>query len=141
MEAPGTSNNSISTKRRILVLGREQSASEATVRYLEYSGHQVSLAEDPKSAMLKADGIHPQVLICDLNPDSSYDRVRAARHIQERHESAIVVITNHFCWCVRDRFPELRVTQCLRKPVSLWHLAQSVAGAGSRPGGKNTLDH
>ena len=113
--------------RRVLVLGREKSASEATERYLKYCGHQVVRAADPESALAKAASLAPQVLICDLNVTSGRDRVRAAMQILEDYQSALVVISNYRSGQIRDRFPELKMSVCLRKPISLASLAEAVA--------------
>jgi len=116
-----------SSKRRVLLIGREHAASEATEQYLEYCGHEVALTKDPGSALQEADKLQPEVLICDLNVSSGKARIRAAMRIQEQHESAIVIITNHHCHEIQKKFPKLKVAQCLRKPISLRLLARSVS--------------
>lgn len=113
--------------RRVLLFGREPFANEATERFLQYCGHNVILALDSKRAVRKADRLKPQVLVCDVSPNSGSDRVCAARRIQEKHNTTLVLITNYHRIEVRQRFPELDVADHLRKPISLSVLADSVS--------------
>jgi DNA-binding NtrC family response regulator len=113
--------------RRILVIGGGTDASDATERYLRYCGHEVSLTKDSQRAMTEADRLKPQVLVCDVNPKSGNDRVRAAKKIQEAHNSALVIITNYHRMEVRQRYPDLEVADFLRKPISLRVLADAVS--------------
>lgn len=117
--------------RRVLVMGRKGAAGEATERYLEYCGHEVARAGDPDSAVARAETLEPQVLVCDINVDSGSERIRAARQIQAEHQSALVIITNYRCGEIRNRFPELNVAGCLRKPLSLETLANAVSASES----------
>jgi CheY-like chemotaxis protein len=130
MNGSRASRNGTSATRRILLIGQELSAGEATERYLEYYGHTVTLAGDPASAMSRADDLEPEVLICDLNPASDDDRARTAQEILKKHPSDLVIITSYSCGEVRNRFPELEVALCLRKPISLESLARAVAASG-----------
>lgn len=113
--------------RRILVLGRELNDSEATGRYLAFCGHEVTQTRDPGFAERAADVLQPQVLVCDLNPDSDVERIRIARKILKRYRSDVVIISTHRRSEIRRRLPELNPTQVLRKPISLHELARSVA--------------
>lgn len=114
--------------RRILFLGREHDeADEATGRYLENCGHEVALAENPSEAMSEAEKLDPQILICDLHPQSDDERIDVAMRIRDCYETAVVIITNYHRGEVLHRFPELRGSSCLRKPVSLRQLAQMVS--------------
>lgn len=118
--------------RRVLVIGRESDASEATERYLQYCGHEVTLAEDSQRAMAEAERLKPQVLVCEVSPKSGNDRLRAAKKIQKAHDAALVVITNYHRMEIRQRFPNLVVADYLRKPISLRVLADAVSSVPAR---------
>lgn len=130
MKQGQSSHHSKEAGRRVLLIGRERASGEATERYLEYCGHEVELADSASSAVSKAEALQPQVVICDLNLVAEEDRVRAARRIQRRHRSAIVIITNYTRMEIRRRFPELNAVDCLTKPVSLQRLARTVSQTG-----------
>lgn len=126
------SKNSRNTPgRRILVIGSGNDANDATERYLQYCGHEVSLTKDSQRAMTEADRLKPQVLVCDVSPKSGNDRVRAAKKIQEAHNAALVVITNYHRMEVRQRYPDLDVADYLRKPISLRVLADAVSNVAA----------
>lgn len=114
-------------RRRILVMGREQEADEATGRYLENCGHEVAVADNPGEAVSEAKRLDPQVLICDLDPQSEIERIKAVLRILDLYKSVLVIITNYHRGEILSQFPELQGSSCLRKPVSLRQLAQMVS--------------
>lgn len=127
MDTRRSNQDGTTRRRRILYMGREQAADEATGRYLENCGHEVALAEDPGEAMSEAERLDPQVLICDLDPQSRHERIQAVMRIREAYQSVLVIITNYHRGEILNQFPQLRGSSCLRKPVSLRHLAQVVS--------------
>ena len=116
---------------KVLILGREKAASEATVQYLRHCDHAATMAENLDDAMLVAEQLPPDVLVCDLNPESGQHRLDVVREIQRRFQSALIVISNYHGTEISKQFPEFQITTYLRKPISLRQLERSVSAVGT----------
>lgn len=124
--------------RRVLVVEDDRTAREATRRFLQFCGHEVSVAPDPESALDAARNHAPEVLVCDCNLKEKLDGIALARSIQEHHRAAVIFVTAYPRSALRGRIGELVVADCLRKPISLAALADSVGAAKRVPASATT---
>jgi len=115
--------------RRVLVVEDDRTAREATRRFLQFCGHEVEVAPDPESALEAARQVAPDVVVCDCNLEEKLDGIPLAKSIQDRHRSAVIFVTAYPRSALEECIHDLWVTDCLRKPISLSDLAESVSGA------------
>lgn len=92
------------------------------------------MVEDVQDAMMLAEKLRPDVLVCDLAPEAGQERFTAARKIMKRFGSALVVISNYRQTVLHDHFPEFDDAIHLRKPISLEQLDRSVTGLTGKSG-------
>ena len=113
---------------RVLVVEDESIAREAVRHYLEFRGHEVTVAGSAIEAMDQAQRHEPNVLLCDWKLNGSIDGVDVARTLQRRYDVAVILITAHQLDDVRAKARRvgLNVNAYRRKPVSLASLAEVI---------------
>lgn len=116
---------------RVLVVEDEPTAREAVRLYLEFRGHDVSVAATAQEALEKADRFEPQVLICDWQLDSAADGadgVHVAGSLQREHHLAVIMVTAHRLEALKEKVRRFAVdvSAYRRKPVSLASLAEII---------------
>lgn len=111
----------------------DRTAREATRRFLQFCGHEVNVAPDPESALDAARSRVPDVLVCDCNLKEKLDGIAVARKIQQHHRAAVIFVTAYPRSELRGHISDLAVADCLRKPISLAALADSVGAARPFP--------
>jgi sigma-B regulation protein RsbU (phosphoserine phosphatase) len=117
---------------RVLVVEDDDAARIATRRYLQNCGHKVEAAGSAAEAIVKADDLRPDVLVCDWKlaggPDG--DGIAVARLLQKKHGVAVIFVTAHALADLRRNIADLvdfGSVDCLRKPISLHTLAVVVS--------------
>lgn len=113
---------------RVLVIEDESIAREAVRHYLEFRGHEVTVAGSAIEAMDQALRHEPDVLLCDWKLNGSIDGVDVARTLQRRYDVAVILITAHQLDDVKAKARRvgLNVNAYRRKPVSLASLAEVI---------------
>ncbi len=113
---------------RVLVIEDESIAREAVRHYLEFRGHDVTVAGSAIEAMDQALRHEPDVLLCDWKLNGSIDGVDVARTLQRRYDVAVILITAHQLDDVKAKARRvgLIVNAYRRKPVSLASLAEVI---------------
>ncbi len=107
---------------RVLIVEDDDFAREASARYLDYLGHEVSAAASAAEAQARADDWPPDVVICDWRL-ADEDGADVARALQQRYAAPIIFITAHPLGRLRSETRDLKVARYLRKPISLVSLA------------------
>ena len=116
---------------RVLVVEDEPSAREATARYLESRGYDVTAAADGHSALAAAGENPPDIVVSDWRLGDGPDGAQVAREIRRRCGAVIVLATAYPIDELREVTRDLEVARYFRKPVSLDALADAVANAKS----------
>lgn len=111
---------------RILVIEGNRASREATKSYLQFCGHEVEGAKTPAEARNRALDLGPQVLVCDCKLVSGFDGIEVAREIQARCGSSVIFVTAYSKWGLQEKFDGIKISDCLRKPVQLDKLADSI---------------
>jgi CheY-like chemotaxis protein len=120
---------------KILLVEDDRTARDATSRFLQHCGHEVSAAPDAPSALKAAARQKPDVLVCDCNLGNKRDGIDLAREIQGRHGCAVIFVTAYAHSQVETDMRDIDVSVCMRKPISLPELASGVSTASvSRQG-------
>lgn len=116
---------------RVLVVEDEPTAREAVRLYLEFRGHDVSVAATAQEALETAHRFEPQVLVCDWQLDSGADGadgVHVAGSLQREHHLAVIMVTAHRLEALKEKVRRFAVdvSAYRRKPVSLASLAEII---------------
>lgn len=109
--------------RRILIVEDEDATRTATQRYLQYCGHSVADAATVDEGIVKAEALHPEVLICDWKLNGKRDGIDVARVLKAKYGVAIIFVTAYGLDDLRAKIGDLGDVECLRKPISLETLA------------------
>ena len=108
---------------KVLIVEDDDFARDASARYLDHLGHEVSSAATAAEAAARADDTPPDVVICDWRLADGDDGADVARALQERYSTPIIFITAHPLGRLRSQTRDLNVARYLRKPISLVSLA------------------
>jgi DNA-binding response OmpR family regulator len=113
---------------RVLVVEDEPTAREAVRLFLEFRGHEVSVAATAEEALETAERFGPQVLVCDWQLKSGADGVQVAHSLQREHDVAVIMVTAHRLEALKDEVRRFAVdvSAYRRKPVSLASLAETI---------------
>lgn len=113
---------------RVLVVEDEPTAREAVRLFLEFRGHDVSVAATEREALETAERFAPQVLVCDWQLDSGGDGVHVADSLQRKHHLAVIMVTAHRLESLKEKVRRFAVDVAAyrRKPVSLASLADII---------------
>ena len=111
----------------VLIVEDEAPARDASERYLDYCGYQVTSAADAPQALQCAQESPPDVVICDWHLGDSLDGVDVARELQQRFGSRVVFITAYPLDRLRATTADIDVSRYLRKPLSLMALADTIS--------------
>lgn len=127
----------IETRRRlarVLVVEDEPTAREAVRRFLEFRGHNVSVAASAEEALAEAERFAPEVLVCDWQLDAGADGVDVADSLQRKHKLAVIMVTAHRLEALKDKVRrfDIDVSAYRRKPVSLASLAETIESLEAR---------
>lgn len=97
-------------------------------RYLEFMGHEVTVASCGQEALDESTGRPPDVLVSDWILEDGEDGLHTARKLQSAYALNIIMVTAHRLERVRRKAQELdvRIAAFRRKPISLSHLAELV---------------
>ncbi|MGH8193688.1 MAG: response regulator [Woeseiaceae bacterium] len=122
--------NGRSDKTRVLVVEDEQNARDAVQRFLQFRGHEVTVAATAEDARRRAAQNPPDVLVCDWKLDGDSDGVDMAAALQCRFDMAVILITAHRIEDLKRkaRTSGLSVSAYRRKPLSLARLADVIEG-------------
>jgi two-component system response regulator MprA len=127
-----SSNESEHTYKRVLVVEDEPAAREATRRYLQFCGYEVTTASTAVEALQISSQFRPQVIVCDCKLGDSNDGIDVARQIQDQMGSIVIFVTAWSFKDIRDQFHGIDVTECLRKPVRLGKLAEVIRASDAQ---------
>lgn len=119
---------------KILIVEDDDFARDASARYLDHLGHDVSAAATPAEAEAIADDVPPDVVICDWRLGDGADGADVARVLQQRYATPIIFITAHPLGRLRLLTRDLNVARYLRKPISLVSLASVIEEIGGGHG-------
>lgn len=111
---------------KVLLVEDDDFARDASARYLEHLGHDVSAAGTPDEAVQLASAVSPDVVICDWMLGAEQDGADVARALQSLYAAPIIFVTAHPPGKLRNRTRDLRVVRILRKPISLAALASAL---------------
>jgi DNA-binding response OmpR family regulator len=113
---------------RVLVVEDEPTAREAVRLFLEFRGHDVSVAATAQEALDQAGRFEPQVLVCDWQLDSGADGVDIAHSLQTKYDLAVIMVTAHRLEALKEKVRRFAVdvSAYRRKPVSLASLAEII---------------
>ena len=113
---------------RVLVVEDEPTAREAVRLFLQFRGHDVSVAATAQEALEAAERFEPQVLVCDWQLDSGADGVHVADRLQRKHALAVIMVTAHRLDALKEKVRRFAVdvSAYRRKPVSLASLAEII---------------
>lgn len=115
---------------RVLVVEDEPNARDAVQRFLQFRGHDVTVAATAQDALDRATLCPPDVLVCDWKLDGDADGVDTAATLQRRFNMAVILITAHRIEDLKRkaRTSGLMVSAYRRKPLSLAGLADVIEG-------------
>lgn len=118
---------------KVLIVEDDDFARDASARYLDYLGHEVSAAASAAEARARADDWPPDVVICDWRLADGDDGADVARALQQRYATPIIFITAHPLGRLRSETRDLKVARYLRKPISLVSLASVLDEISAAP--------
>ncbi|HNP34859.1 MAG TPA: response regulator [Woeseiaceae bacterium] len=104
---------------KVLIVEDDNSARDASMRYLDHIGYEVRAAASVIEAELVAAGYRPDVAICDWRLGGERDGAQLARELQKKYGSCIIFVTAHPLHDLRRTTQDLKVARYLRKPISL----------------------
>ncbi|MBN1779978.1 response regulator [bacterium] len=122
---------------RILVVDDEAIIASAIQQDLRFNGFpDVDVAWNGKQAVEKTDIFHPDIILMDINLNSSIDGIETAKIIQGRNQVPVIFISGNSDSATMMRMKGMQKIGYLHKPLDMKKLiemiSQSVPGKGRR---------
>jgi two-component system CheB/CheR fusion protein len=132
-ETPATFKQA--TPRRILVLDDNADAGESLAMLLRLEGHDVLVCDDGRSALMKAEGYRPQVIVLDiaLSEMDGFEVARQLRGISGLRDSLLIAHSGLVGEEHRRRAREAGFDHFLTKPATIAELNESIGSVPYRP--------
>jgi two-component system CheB/CheR fusion protein len=116
-------------KRRVLVIEDNRDAASSLQEALQLDGHEVVVAYDGKTGLLKAREFHPEIVICDIGlPEmDGYQVARAFRADAALKGVSLIALTGYAGPQDRRRAQEAGFDRHIAKPPSIEELEKLLA--------------